>query len=116
MTSERTLTDKKQVANEAVVWIDYDWAVIVEQGPGCRDRVELLDRRPAESTEGFEARTVDEVIDKQRVLVSGPEYARTTFERAYVSMTHRPDRLVDIEPTTSTTPDPKLVTTRATRS
>jgi len=30
--------------------------------------------------------------------VSGPADVRTRFDRAYVAVTHRPDRLVDIEP------------------
>jgi hypothetical protein len=34
------------------------------------------------------------------VVVADPARARTGFERAYVAMTHRPDRFVDIEPTT----------------
>jgi hypothetical protein len=42
---------------------------------------------------------VHEVVDEDRLIVSGPTNARTDFERAYVAMTHRPDRLVDVEPT-----------------
>ena len=58
-----------------------------------------LERDVDESRDRFEARTVDQVVDEDRVIVSGPAFARTSFERLYVAATHRPDRLVDIEPT-----------------
>jgi hypothetical protein len=32
------------------------------------------------------------------VTVAGPAFARTSFERALVAVTHRPDRIVDVEP------------------
>lgn len=99
MTTRRLTADKRP-RHEAVVWIDHDQAVIVEHGPDGRESVERLDRAPAESEAAFEARTVDQVVDEDRVVVSGPAYARTDFERAYVAVTHRPDRLVDVEPKT----------------
>jgi hypothetical protein len=37
-------------------------------------------------------------VDEERVVVSGPADVRTQFDRAYVAVTHRPDRLVDVEP------------------
>jgi hypothetical protein len=101
MTQFTTQDETNQSGREAVVWIDRDWAVIVEQGLDCHDTVAVLDRRPAESEAVFEARTVEEIIDHAIVIVSGPCEPRTNFERAYVAMTHRPDRLVDVEPTSS---------------
>jgi hypothetical protein len=101
VTNPTKQNEPNDKAREAVVWIDRDWAVIVEQGLDCRDTVAVLDRRPAESEAIFEARTVEEIIDHDRVVVSGPCEPRTKFERAYVAMTHRPDRLVDVEPTSS---------------
>lgn len=100
MTTRRPAADKRP-RREAVVWIDHDQAVIVGQEPDGRESVELLDRAPEESEAAFDARTVNEVVDEDRVVVSGPAYARTDFERAYVAVTHRPDRLVDVEPKTS---------------
>ena len=79
------------------MWIDRDQAVIVGQAPDGRESVELLDRASAESQAAFEARAVHEVVDDDRVVVSGPASARTDFERRYVAVTHRPDRLVDVE-------------------
>jgi hypothetical protein len=92
------LTAVERPSHKVVVWIDHNQAFIVGQGDDGRDSVELVDRAPGETEADFEARTVGEVVDDERVAVSGPAYARTDFERAYVAMTHRPDRLVDIEP------------------
>jgi hypothetical protein len=99
MTERRTRARRKRAAGEAVVWIDHDQALIVEQSVDGWKSAELLDRSPAETQAAFEARTVSEVEDEDRVVVSGPATARTEFERAYVAATHRPDRLVDVEPT-----------------
>lgn len=99
MTTRR-LTAGKRPGHEAVVWIDHDQAVIVEHGPDGRESVELLDRATTEGEAAFEARTVHEVVDDDQVVVSGPAHARTEFERVYVAVTHRPDRLVDVEPRT----------------
>jgi hypothetical protein len=93
-------------ALEAVVWIGHDEAVIVEQGLDGLDHVEKMDRLPMEREAAFDARTVDAIADQERVIVSGPAFARTGFERAYVAVTHRPDRLVDVELTVETTPRP----------
>lgn len=94
----RRLTADGQPSHKVVVWIDHAQAFIVGQGPDGRENVELVDRAPGETEADFEARTVGEVVDDDEVVVSGPAYARTGFERAYVAVTHRPDRLVDVEP------------------
>jgi hypothetical protein len=99
----RGLTADVRPAHKVVVWIDHDQAFLVGQGPDGRENVELVNRAANESEADFEARTVGEVVDDERVVVSGPAYARTDFERAYVAVTHRPDRLVDVEPGTSAT-------------
>jgi hypothetical protein len=93
----RTRITTKGRSNQAVVWIDHNRAVIVEQSAGGNADVELLDRWPAETEAAFDARMVDEVVDEDRVVVRGPASARTEFERAYVAKTHRPDRLLDVE-------------------
>jgi hypothetical protein len=94
----RIPTADKPPRHEAAVWIDHDQAVIVEHAPDGQETVERLDRTPQESEAAFEVRTVDQVLDQDVVVVSGPAYARTGFERAYVAVTHRPDRIVDVEP------------------
>ena len=92
----------------ATVHIDDDEAVIrtvAADGHATHDR---LVRRHAEPAMAFDVRVVDEVLDDPRVLVEGPDRARLRFERAYVAVTRRPDRLVDrsdVEPEADGTPD-----------
>ena len=102
MSTRRPTADERP-AHKVVVWIDHNQAFIVGQAANGRETVELVDRAPGESEADFEMRTVGEVADDEQVVVSGPAYARTGFERAYVAATHRPDRLVDVEPLTSPT-------------
>lgn len=99
MTTERARDTSTVRRRQALVWIDRNQAVIVEQAPSGRNGVELLNRTATETEAMFDARTVHAVIDRDRVVVSGPISARNDFERAYVSVTHRPDRLIDVEPT-----------------
>ena len=103
MIARRTTvtTPTTTAPSEALVWIDHSQAVIVGHEPDGRQSVEVLGRGPAESEISFDVRTIDEVIDEERVTVSGPAFARTAFERAYVAVTHRPDRIVDVEPRTA---------------
>ena len=96
MTTERTQELRSSLGT--VLWIDDHRAVIVEQRRGGRDVVEILDRRTNETASGFDIRAIDRVIDQDRLMVAGPVEARTEFERAYVAVTHRPDRLCDVEP------------------
>ncbi len=81
---------------QAFVWIDVDRAVIDAYGPEPRSVVRL-DRSPAECRESFASRTISAIGEHERLVVSGPAFARTQFERAYVAATRRPDRLVDLE-------------------
>lgn len=80
------------------MWIDGRQAIIVGREGEGDETVEVVTREPAETDEAFEARAVGEVADEERITVSGRADARTAFERAYVAVTHRPDRLVDVEP------------------
>lgn len=102
MTERRRRVLDDEAACEAIVWIDRDQAVILDHGADGRNTVEHLDRSPAESEASFELRTIGEIVDRDRLVVSGPGGARLEFERAYVAMSHRPDRLMDVEPTTPT--------------
>lgn len=85
--------------SEAVVWIDHDIALIVAGRRDGSERVAILDRSLLETERAFEARATDAVHDADRVLVSGPADVRTDFEQTYVAITHRPDRLFDLETT-----------------
>lgn len=98
METRRTGPMEHQARSEAVVWIDHEQALIVASEGDGAETVEILDRALIETETAFETRATDAVIDVDRVVVSGPADARTNFERAYVAITHRPDRLVDVEP------------------
>ena len=86
--------------SQAFVWIDHERAVIDVYGPGPRSVVRV-DRLPAECRERFESRTISAIGEHDRLVVCGPAFARTEFERAYVRVTLRPDRLVDLDVTES---------------
>ena len=92
--------------SDAMVWIDHNQAVIIDREPDQAETVEVLTRGTYESEASFERRAVGEISGEDRVVVTGPAYARTEFERAYVALTHRPDRLVDVEPHAVPTPHP----------
>jgi hypothetical protein len=95
----RVTPETDRTRSEAVVWIDHDIALIVAGQRDGSERVAILDRTLLETVRAFEARTTDAVLDADRVLVSGPADVRTDFEQTYVAITHRPDRLFDLETT-----------------
>lgn len=82
----------------AVIWIDEHQAIITTAADDGRPVVEQLGRGPMEPELVFGARTVDAVLDRDPVAVTGPAFARVAFERAFVAVTHRPERLLDVEP------------------
>jgi hypothetical protein len=99
----RLTGETDRTRSEAVVWIDHDIALIVAGRPDGSERVAILDRNLLETERAFETRATDAVLDADRVLVAGPADVRTDFERTYVAITHRPDRLFDLEATAPTT-------------
>jgi hypothetical protein len=82
----------------ASIWIDTNQAVIIRSTAGRPAGVEVLIRLPAESEGRFEARAADEVLDVEQVRVAGPAAQQVGFDRAFVALTHRPDRLVAASP------------------
>jgi len=93
-----TTRQAERIRSGAVVWIDERQAIITTTTADGRPMVEQLGRGSTEAEAAFDARTVDAVLDRESVAVSGPAFARVAFERAFVAVTHRPERLVDIEP------------------
>ncbi len=85
-------------AADTMVWIDHDQAIISTRRGDGSPIVEWLGRGALEPEAAFEARAVDEVASADTVTVAGPAFARSSFERALVAVTHRPDRIVDVEP------------------
>jgi hypothetical protein len=84
----------------AVVWIDDASAVVAVTMPDGGFEVSEVHARSSDAWDQypFLARVVDRIGDRERVLILGPGPARTTLEREYVTIYHRPERLVDVEP------------------
>lgn len=82
----------------AVTWIDPSRAVVARTAPTGGVAVSVVPggARPAREAP-FLARVVDEIGDRDRVLILGPDAMRLELEREYVTIFHRPDRLLDVE-------------------
>jgi hypothetical protein len=102
------MTTNQLPGSEATIWIDHHQAVIVDRDEDRPETVEILTRGTYESEASFERRVAGEISGDDRVVVTGPAYARTQFERAYVALTHRPDRIVDVAPEAMPTPNPTV--------
>jgi hypothetical protein len=91
----------------AVAWIDRDRAVVARSATTGKPVVHELfrvPRRPAKAAVSttpevgpFLARVVDEIGDRDRVVIMGPDAMRVELEREYVTINRHPDRLVDVE-------------------
>ena len=84
----------------AVAWVDERHA-IVARSVADDDVVvsELAARTSGGRTDAtYLARVVDEIGDQDRLVILGPSATRLALEREYVTIYHRPDRLVDVEP------------------
>jgi len=95
--STATLERSAHVDSAAVVWVNRREAIVARLVDG-REAVSWIVRRWTEPQASYLHRIVHEVGDRERVLMLGSEMALLELERAYVSMSHRPDRLVDVEP------------------
>ena len=93
-----TTRQAERTRSGAVVWIDDRQAIITTTSDDGHPLVEQLGRGATEPEAAFDARTVDAVLDRDPVTVAGPAFARVAFERAFVAVTHQPERLVDVEP------------------
>ena len=93
-----TATREAGTGSGAVIWIDEHQAIITTAVGDGRPVVERLGRGETEPEAVFEARAVEAVEERDPVAVSGPAFARVAFERAFVAVTHRPERLIDVEP------------------
>ena len=87
----------------AVAWIDRDRAVVARSAATGKPVVHELYRvppRPAKAGKAvgpFLARVVDEIGERDRVVIVGPNSMRVELEREYVAINRHPDRLVDVE-------------------
>jgi len=80
----------------AVVLIASTEAVVARTRPDGRDEITRVPRRGASGGDApFFVRILREVGDRAPVLIMGPASDRTAFEREFVNVSHRPDRLLE---------------------
>ncbi|HJP88847.1 MAG TPA: hypothetical protein VJ850_07440 [Candidatus Limnocylindrales bacterium] len=78
----------------AVVWLDRRHA-LVARADGGHHVVSEVDRE-ADSEPGYLLRVIHAAAECDRVVVMGPDATRIDFERGYVALYRRPDRLIDV--------------------
>ena len=83
------------------VFIDR-WHALVARSDHALATVTDLTRE-LETESEFLLRVARETADCDRIVIMGPGDERLAFEREYVAIYQRPDRLVDDEPATSAT-------------
>ena len=81
----------------AVTWIDPSRAIVARTARSGGVAVRTVRREPVAGRGGFLARVVDEIGDRDRVVILGPDAMRVELEREYVTIYHRPDRILDVE-------------------
>ncbi len=89
----------------AITWIGRDHAIVARRWATDEIDVAEIDREAADDGGRFLARIAHEIGDPDRLVVMGAEPLRVELEREYVILSHRPDRLVDMEPETEPTRD-----------
>ncbi|HEY2916423.1 MAG TPA: hypothetical protein VGI98_04325 [Candidatus Limnocylindrales bacterium] len=80
---------------EAIVVLEADRAVVTTIG-GSTVGAAAVVRSAGASTPDL-GRVVHEIGDADRVSIVGPRLRRLDLERAYVAISHRPDRLRDLD-------------------
>ena len=85
------------VPRSGAVWIDGRHAIVATVGSdGWYSTCEI--DRGIEPEWSYLALVVHAIGDRERVLILGPSTARLALEREYVTMFHRPERIMDVEP------------------
>lgn len=78
----------------AIVWLDRRHALVARARDGHSVVTEI--ERSADPEVRYLLRVVHEAADCDRVVIMGPDAARIDFEREYVALYRRPDRLIDV--------------------
>lgn len=89
-------TPTAEVRPDAVVWVDERHAIVARADVEGIATTEI--RRVGQAEVRYLARVVHELGDRQHVLIVGAQPMRVGLEREYVSITHRPDRLIAAPP------------------
>jgi hypothetical protein len=80
----------------AVVLLAATEAVIARTRPDGRDEIARVKRRGRRAeAPSFHVRVLHELGDRAPVLIMGSPAERTAFEREFVAISHRPDRLLE---------------------
>ncbi len=79
----------------AVTWVDGRHALIAHTTTTGADVVEVQPPNGDCLCPEYLSRVVDEIGDRERVLVLGPEAFRVMLEREYVAISGRPDRILE---------------------
>lgn len=77
----------------AIVWLDLRHALVARAIDGRSVVTEVA--READPEADYLLRVAHEASGCDRVVVMGPDAARIDFEREYVALYQRPDRLID---------------------
>lgn len=108
-----TTTTPVRPAGSAVTWIDASHAVVARTEAAGTVAVETIRHETAPGQmDTFLARVAHEIGDRDRVVIMGPGSMRTALEREYVTIYHRPDRLLDVEPAGPVTADELIARVR----
>lgn len=78
----------------AVVWLDRSHALVARSHDGRAAVTEV--ERETDTELSYLLRVVHEAAGCDRLVVMGPDAARVAFEREYVALYRRPDRLIDV--------------------
>jgi hypothetical protein len=80
----------------AIVLLAASEAVIARTRPDGRDEIARVQRRSHRAdAPPFHVRILHELGDRAPVVIMGPAADRTAFEREFVAVSHRPDRLME---------------------
>jgi hypothetical protein len=98
MDTASTIHEHAPASPTAVVWISGRRAdvAVADRDDICGITSTTVERE-IESEADFVTRIVSAVGDSERLLVLGPASRRLAVQRAYVAISHRPDRLVELE-------------------
>lgn len=78
----------------AVVWLDRLHALVARAPEGHAEVTEVA--RESDPEPSYLLRIIHEAAGCDRLVVMGPDSSRIAFEREYVAIYRRPDRLIDV--------------------
>lgn len=92
----------------AVTWIAREQALVGRKTAGGWVDVATVHAEAPDDPRTYLARVAHEIGDAERVMIIGPDVLRTELEREYVTIYHRPDRLLDVAHVETLTEDELL--------